>query len=307
MEPFRPLTRSQAHALDRIRRLGELHFCGVASQLPVRPRLWPLLVGPTGAGKSFLARTAAARLGAHYLPLSFGGWIAMGARQVATAYTILHTALDCPRLVVHLDELDKLPVGRVGDWAQAVANEVWALLDGQLPVERFANDPELRAVLHDEERERLLREGVMHRLFLVGSGTWQSTYDESVAPPPAVITGFGRQSDGGTKMDDACEIVVRALESVRGPSSELLARFDARMLYIAPPTQDEALMIVRRLGLLDSSSYAGAGEVASELARLLPRQGFRAIESVVTEALLRGWRPERTKGPANAAPAGPGG
>jgi len=284
MEPSLLLTQSQTAALERMRQLGELHFADVSASLPVRPRLWPLLVGPTGAGKSFLVRQAATRLGASYLPVSYGGWIVQGARQVSTPYTIIHTALDCPRLVVHLDELDKMPVGVVGDWAQAVANEVWALLDGQLPTARFAHDPELKDVLNDRERAALLQRGVMPKVFLVGSGTWQSTFDE--AGSAARGLGFGRT----VSQTMPSEHVVGALEAVRGPSSELLARFDGKLLFIGPPSLSEAEDILAKLGLVSFAVGIGLN-VRGELARLLPRQGFRAVESVLTEALLRGWRP----------------
>jgi hypothetical protein len=224
------------------------------------------------------------QLGAAYLRVSYGGWIVQGARQVSTPYTIIHATLDATRLVVHLDELDKMPIGTVGDWAQGVANEVWALLDGQLPIERFARDPELREVLNDRERAALIKRGVMEKVFLVGSGTWQTAFDEAGAASREL--GFGR----GAVRKPAEEHVIETLEAVRGPSSELLARFDGKLLFIGPPSLEEAERILDGLGLLGFLATAGI-DAKAELARLLPRQGFRAVESIVTESLLRGWRP----------------
>lgn len=289
MKPTPHLTRSQANALDRIVRLGVLNYSGIATQLAVSPRLWPLLAGPTGAGKSFLVRSAAEQLGASYLRVAYGDWIVQGARQPSTMSAVISAALTCPRLVIHLDELDKMPIGRGGEWAQAVMNDIWALLDGQLPVEKFAAEADGKTPLSDREKRVLEANEIMDAVFIVGSGTWQSLFD-----------GVERQQMGFAAIPqrrsaDAGRLVLSTLEAVRGPSSELLARFDGTLLFVAPPTLDEAVAIVERLGALQFAQRHQF-DVQGELQRLLPRQGFRAIESVLTELLLRGWWPVAARG-----------
>lgn len=279
------LTASQRQALDRIVRLGVLHYSGVAKHLPVSPRLWPLLAGPTGAGKSFLVRSAAKQLEASYLHVAYGDWIVQGARQPSTMNAVISAALACPRLVIHLDELDKMPVGRGGEWAQAVVNDIWALLDGQLPVERFAADAEGKAPLSEREKDILLAHDTMNTVFIVGSGTWQNLFDRTERRE----MGFARLPQ--ESIGDVGRQVVASLEAVRGPSSELLARFDGTLLFVAPPSQAEAMAILEQLGVL-GFAQRHQFEVSAELQRLLPRQGFRAIESVLTEAMLRGWSPK---------------
>jgi hypothetical protein len=286
MRPPTHLTRAQHHALERIVRLGHLHFSRVATGCSIRPRLWPLLVGPTGSGKSFIAREAAHQLDAVYKRVSYGDWVVQGSRQVSTCYTIIHEALTFPRLLLHIDELDKLPVGNVEDWSRAVGTEVWGLLDGELPIRRFLGDPELK--LSKEESLALASGGLMEKLFIVGSGTWQLHFDAAKTPRSL---GFG---GGDSSPKDAGAHVVSSLESVRGVASELLARFDGTLLFLEPPDIDEALQILHHVGALDYARQH-ARDPRAQLERLLPRQGFRALESVLTELLLHGWVPQQRR------------
>lgn len=282
------LTRSQAAVVARILRLGGLHYSGRTKLLPIRPRLWPLMIGPTGSGKSFLARRVADALNAKYLRISFGDWVVQGARGMPTLFGVVYATTICERLVVHLDELDKLPVGNVDEWSRAVANEIWGFLDGELPVSRFLRDPERRQLVTEIQRKNLEEGSAVRKIFLVGSGTWQSSYDEAMSPK--MTMGFGQATL--STPSKASTHMVDALEALRGPGSELIARFDSAILCLQPPDVAEAYDMLVAIGC---ASYAeGAGlNVRSLLAQRLPRQGFRALESCVTDALLAGWAPDK--------------
>jgi DNA-binding transcriptional ArsR family regulator len=185
---------------------------------------------------------------------------------------------------LHLDELDKLPFEAPQEWSRAVTNEVWAVLDGELPLERFLNDPDLKSIVDDGARAELARPDFFSRVFIIGSGTWQSVHDH--ANRPARIVGFGAQVAPASARRE----VLDALGETRGIASELLARFDGEILFLSPPTVSEALAILEELGIADFSTRRRI-DLAALLAELLPRQGFRALESVVTRVLLAGWRP----------------
>lgn len=281
------LTHAQCQAVERIVRLGSLYYSGLAAGCRIKPRLWPLMVGPTGSGKSFLAREAAHLLDAAYKRISYGDWVVQGSRQVSTLYSIINEALMYQRLVVHIDELDKLPVGNVEDWSRAVGTELWGLLDGELPVRRFVGDPEMK--LKPQEAMALSSGKLMTQIFIVGSGTWQNSYDEAKA---GRLLGFKGTAAGA----NAEAHVISSLESTRGVASELLARFNGTLLFLEPPGADEALAILEQLGAL---AFAQESQIdaRAQLIHLLPRQGFRALESVLTELLLLGWnpRPQRSE------------
>lgn len=268
-------------------RLGGLHYSGRANLLAIRPRLWPLLIGPTGSGKSFIARQVADTFRARYLRISFGDWVVQGARGMPTLFGVVHSTLGCERLVVHLDELDKLPVGNVDEWSRAVANEIWGFLDGELPVTRFLRDPERRQLVTEIERRNLEGGSAGRKIFVIGSGTWQSSYDEAVSPRTAM--GFGRSSSSTPRK--AATHMVEALETLRGPGSELIARFDSAILCLQPPDIEEAYGMLETIGCAPFAEGAGI-DVRTLLAKRIPRQGFRALESCVTDALLAGWKPE---------------
>ena len=286
------ITQVQTAAAERMEKLGQLYFSGVANDSPLKPRFWPLLTGPTGSGKNHLARVVAGRLGARYVRLSFGDWIAQGSRQVSTLYGIINTALGGGRIVLHLDELDKLPLELPQEWSRAVTNEIWSVLDGELPLERFAEDPGLKEVIDARARRELARTDFFARIFIIGSGTWQSIYDD--AKQPDKIIGFSSRSGGLPPRRS----MLQTLGETRGIASELLARFDGEILFLSPPSVDEAIDILYGLGIVQFTAFSDIN-VPGILAELLPRQGFRALESVVTQALIAGWRPTVTLPPAN--------
>lgn len=284
-----PLTESQRVAFERMLRLGRLYYSGVPLRCCIRARLWPLMVGPTGSGKSYLARRLANSIGAQYLRLSYGDWVVQGAKLPPTLYHIIWAALGASRVVVHLDELDKMPIDSAQDWARSVANEIWGLLDGALPIARMLQDPDIRVALSAENMQELSSGTIARKIFIVGSGTWQSAFDEAVTQRSSI--GFACDSAGPKSIGTAAREVVSKLESMRGPASELLARFDGEVLFISPPSLGEALRMVSFVGALEYGQRMDV-DVEGRLKRLLPRQGFRAIESVVTWLMLMGWRPK---------------
>ena len=72
------LTRNQRTLLDRIVELADAFFANEPLG-PLRPRLFPLLAGETGAGKTFLLRKAAVRLNAELISVTVGDWVPQGA------------------------------------------------------------------------------------------------------------------------------------------------------------------------------------------------------------------------------------
>lgn len=277
-------TADQVRVMERIRALAKLHYNEAASGCLIQPRLWPLLVGPTGSGKTFLCRRLAQQLDAFYLRVSYGGWVVQGARSATTLFSILDVCVYAERIVLHLDELDKFPTNGDSDWSQAVANEVWALLDGELPYQRFCADAEAQARHPVEKMTRLWSNRRHSKIFVVGSGTWQDLFDAE--SDGANAFGFGAATMRPPPNGD----VLGKLARTRGRMSELLARFEGSVQLIRPPGLDEALRILERTG---ARAYAQEVnyDVTRALRTLLPRLGFRALESVTTELLLLGWRP----------------
>lgn len=133
------LTHAQRAVYDSIRDHGILHYFGapMETEAQLKPRLYPLLAGPTGSGKSFLIEQVARELQAEYMRITYGDFIPMGARDPASA-TLIRLGRQLSRsnrLVVHVDELDKWLVGD-REWGRSITTDLLNLLDGKIPWEQ---------------------------------------------------------------------------------------------------------------------------------------------------------------------------
>ena len=117
--------------------------------LSVKPRMIPLLYGPTGAGKTYIAESVAKELGAGFAKVEVSSWIPVGAREGAPTTKALTGALSSnERLVFFIDEIDKL-AGDSTAWSRGIQSEVWSTLDTS------SKTP---------------------NMFIVGAGTWQDEH-----------------------------------------------------------------------------------------------------------------------------------
>ena len=269
-------TLAQRRVRDFVTAMGRLFFSGAATSVAIQPRLFPLIVGPTGAGKSHLVRAAAARLGAHYLKACYGDWIPRGVRdRTDTMTVIMDTLLAHPRVVLHLDELDKWPLAHgdhAGAWHVSLCNDLWAVLDGDLDPERYRRE-------HRSEQPQLrhapLEDLVRRRLWIVGSGTWQDVFD--TRPRTLGFASFGGDAVGAD--------IVRAIHDAKLISPELIARFHASLQVISYPDLRETAHLLRRSGLDALARRLGIRLDPAEVD--YRRGGLRVLESIAADLLAR--------------------
>lgn len=159
-------------------------------------RPMPLIVGPSGLGKTHAVKAWAETRGLPMLSLQSGSWNVTGARQTPYTVTMVQTFLrSCDgRGVVFFDELDKFSCLN-SDWSRGVLQEVYALLDNR--VESIPN--------WSGEDGALLK-----KAFLVGAGTWQADFNH----------GWGKTSSR------------EILESQSAVPQELLYRFNERIILL---------------------------------------------------------------------------
>lgn len=275
--PRRPAqeTVSQRRAREFITKLGRLYFGGVDFGLAIEPRLFPLLVGPTGVGKSHLVATVAKSFGAGYLRLTYGDWIPYGAKdRKDTRTVILEALLADERVVLHIDELDKWPLSDSGaaSWLTAASNDLWAVLDKQLSPEKFlAEHP-------DVDAGRLSRK-IQRNMWIVGSGTWQQVFEDDRGMRHM---GFG--SSAPAEADVGRELAGRIRES-RQISPELLARFNTSLQVLTYPSVGETAQLLRKTGI---SALAARVGVSIRPQDVDYRQGgMRVLESLASSLLVR--------------------
>lgn len=250
------LTRSQRAGLERMVALSKLHFEGGIYH-GVELRTWPLLVGPSGVGKSSLVRRLAAELGG--LPvtkLSYGEWLISGARADMTTLQRLRLAVEKhDRQILFIDELDK--VHATSDpWSRSLLTELFGVIDRQLGVvegTRNGWSPELLQKFRE-------------RVFIVGAASFQDLWQGSSAG-----IGFGGRAQTSA--------VTQSIRHARIIPTELINRFHYDWVVLEPYTAQDFMEIAEGLrlpaGVVDPIAAAESG------------YNFRAVEMALTAHALR--------------------
>jgi len=271
------LTRSQAHVFEQLVLMGEVFFLQDFAGLTIRPRLFPLVVGPTGAGKTFLVQRVAKRLSATHLRITWGDWIPRGARDglgAQTTFAILEALEQADALLLHIDELDKCREDYRNAWSRSVANDLWNVMDGLFPVADYLK---AKGVPVTRELIEAMNNKVRSSLMLVGSGTWQAVFNERPRPDVGFMVQCPTEPD-----DVALTARIRAAKSI---PDELLARFASELLFLHYPNSIE-----EKKELLDSSGILALAERLGHPINVneldLNGVGMRKIESLATQLLL---------------------
>jgi ATPase family associated with various cellular activities (AAA) len=270
-------TKSQQQVLEQVLIMGETFFSRDFAGLTIQPRLYPLIVGPTGSGKTFLLKQAAAELNATYWHVTFGDWLPRGVRDgagVQTTFAILNALAGAKRLVVHIDELDKCREDFDHSWSRSVSNDIWNFLDGILPVEDWlkASGKPFSSELVDITNQR-----VRESLWIAGSGAWQSVF---LAQPRRAL-GFGAKEQ---RAPDDSEFTAR-IRAAKAIPDELLSRFASDLLVLHYPQSTK-----EKQDLLDAAGLTALGMELGQPVRAeeldLNGLGMRKIESIATRMLL---------------------
>lgn len=267
--------RSQRKVWERCVDLGRLHFSGATTGHPLKPRTFPFLLGSTGVGKSHLCREVAKSLGAHFLPLTFGRWLPFGSRESRpTMFNVLDAIEQHERVCVFLDELDKaFGPDDSGSWTKSVLNEVFALLDRQLPIEEFARYQ--NKVTKNSKAEPT---GIdPDRLWIIGCGTWQ---DLTGSQKTSKTIGF----HGGDQSPITTTDIVAQVRKSKAIPAELLARFHAEPMLLTYPASDEIPELMAAYGLDRLAAEAGVNLASVKIDFSLG--GMRIFEALAADLML---------------------
>jgi hypothetical protein len=223
-------------------------------------------------GKSQIVKTAANRLGAYYLRICRGDWNVVGSRAGRpTTYQVLDYVATYPRVLLHIDELDKFTDLQSGDWSAAIAGNLWSMLDGVHPVAEYLRDVTFgdKPAPTGEELEAKVK-----NLWIVGSGTWQSVYQNSRA---GSSIGFGRNpSDEKVGME--------AIMASNLISSELLNRFNNDPVFLEHPSLAETRCLLDASGITNLAKQLGVTVDPESID--WTHGGMRSLETVATRLAL---------------------
>jgi SpoVK/Ycf46/Vps4 family AAA+-type ATPase len=224
-------------------------------------RRHPLLIGPSGTGKSMLARELARTGGAEFFGTSPGSWIVNGARyQPYTLTAIANRLRSSAAMVLFIDELEKLGTRRANtsDWSRCVYDEIFCLLDGRLD----GLDGWDAALEHRARSDMLV----------VCAATFQDLYRKKVGAPGDAL--FDQQWEEASIRD--------VLEQQDMLPEELMFRFGA-VLELSHPTADELRDRVAAV-----HAELGISGDPEAVARILLRsgKGMRALEEHLTGLVI---------------------
>lgn len=276
--PPSKLTRTQQKVADQLLRLGRLFFDEDRPRLPIEPRLCPLVVGPTGAGKGHVLSYVARQLDCPTFHVTFGDWVVTGAAShyTPTLWTIVERFLTTNRLIVVLDEIDKFDAGvdraDLSGWSRSACNELWALLDRRLPVDEFLKSSRT-ASTDDRDLSTVLKRETKENLWVVGIGTWQHLHK----PPPRRL-GFQ------CNCQEPRQSMADALGASAAIAPELLYRFNPTPIVLDYPDKEELKSLMREAGVLDLANQKGVAVNVDALD--IRRGGMRVVEDLVTQILL---------------------
>ena len=302
------LTLSQWQAYRTLHDYATLHFEGGenAGDTPLRARLFPLICGPTGSGKSMIVEQVAHEIGAEYLRITYGDWVPAGGAKdpaMATLVRVGRALSRNDRLVLHLDELDKLLISDK-EWGRSVMTDVWNVLDCQLPWEQIAL-VELMSAAAEAESAGQAKSGARgakgppplpknfrktDHLWIVGSGTWQSVFEQQEA------RSIGFQA--GRTPNQACaqtSNIVAAIRASKVIPTELTARFSTDFVVINYPNREETDHLLEATGLNALALDLGVGITPDDVD--YAAAGMRALESLRTRLLLAKLRQLRSEAP----------
>lgn len=257
------LTRSQSAALHSMNEFLRLAESDPAPLAGISPRFHPLIVGPSGAGKTFLIRELARVNARPFFQLDIGSWNLSGiSGHVSSETRLANFVREAEKGIVFIDELDKLN-GRT-EWQRCVQQEAFALLDGRM--EPFPS------------WDTFLNEKFRRSFFIVGAGTWQGLQPSAVRLSAYAEPPFGPIETTPPKIN---------LHGQTEIAEELLYRFNRELIVLEAMAPEE---ISQRIAAICSGvevAVPGPARMDQLTAEAIgSKVQHRWLESMVTRALV---------------------
>jgi SpoVK/Ycf46/Vps4 family AAA+-type ATPase len=267
----------QKEAFSQLCGLAKTALFTPTAHLPITPRSNVLIVGPSGSGKSFLARAVSEEINVPFLGLSVANWIVLGASEKGAEKTWpaivgwLSKSNTATGGIIFIDELHHAN----GDstWERFLRVEIFSLLDKRLPSNLRIVDDEDNEIQPAEIEKAQKR---LEKSVIVGGGAFQSIWNEKQSP-----IGF-RQTNR--------EIQRVSLNSLSGHlPRELINRFRSKLVVLRPLDHHDYESMVRRVTehlpeLLQDAFFRTGMERINEAC--LQKQGSRFLEELLMDVLI---------------------
>jgi hypothetical protein len=257
----------QKKAYDELIKTMAAHTLASKYDIKPRPRLSRIVVGPTGSGKSYIARNAAKAAGWPIFPMNVSGWIIEGARQEPTWKHLLEWAAgldDKQTGLIVLDEVDK--IWGTESWSQHLRAELYSLLDGGVPPSMTEYE------FHGRRWEIPEMEEILSRHLIVACGAFQESLGSDKI-------GFGTEPDEPSQNELSKHL-----------QKELINRFHGEIVKLPLLTRaDYAEMVMSLKESMSPQIFERVLDLSANKIddAVRDQQGARFVECLVTDVLLR--------------------
>lgn len=184
-----------------------------------------LLLGPTGTGKTFLAKEIAREMRIPFLSISVSDWIVVGGSTRGSTVTWINivefvkTNIHKNGAIIFIDELDKCY--HDSNWNSFLRSEVFSLCDSRAPLGLNESEEGIIVESKIEDVEAFLA----HKTMIIGGAAFQSVWEEKSAKS----MGFNPEPSATEPLE--------IHELVRWLPRELINRFCSEMFVLPKLTK----------------------------------------------------------------------
>lgn len=272
-----PILNHQRRVFDYLLSVGHACFGVQRNTLPVKLKTNSLVIGPTGSGKTFLAKAVASELGVPILILSASNWVLLGCSERGaevtwrTIFNFLSRNTKSSGLVIFLDELDK--IAGSSSWDVHLRVEIFNLLDLIIPEGLKDEDGDL----FGSSSCAAARDVLMNRTLIIAAGAFQHIWEQRAQS----VIGFSEpttESSPPTSQD-----LVQTLPR------ELVNRFAGRFSILPPLRHTDYLsMLEDTAARVPSYLRQTFLRLGSEkiLEAISMQQGCRFLEELMLNTIL---------------------
>lgn len=224
----------QSQPFDDLLSIAKVTFFVERSQFPLQLRTNVCLLGPSGVGKTHLARAVGIQMDVPTYYVNISTWSLLGSSQRGAAHTwtcifqFLESCMAKAGAVIIVDEIDKVGVSDSTSWTTYLRSEVFDLLDWRIPRGLTDMDGEMISERRIAAAEEVLRNKTM----IIGVGAFQHFWEKQ---DHAEIGFIAEQSlPQLPDTNDLCETLPR----------ELSNRFGSNIISIPPLLREDYVQVL---------------------------------------------------------------